>query len=474
MSRKSVPLNTTRHLWAQCGGFCQNPECNRPLFRAVDTDLVSLANVAHIIGHGSSGPRSDYELAEHKDGIDNLIMLCLGCHKVVDELEQRFSVEQMMVWKQSHAGRISALFEIPIIRDERQLLIEVNDLLEQNGAVFREYGPYSDNVLKGESGDGLLVWRKRCLDTIIPNNQKIIQLIEWNKRNFPYPWEVYREMLMYKMHVDAFQDNCLTNRKVNDYKLFPRGFDHFVKTRLGIASKAPDLVAQEELEYRHNQIKTFIERFLADHSSIAQLQELNRSTMLVELKNGKTLKVFVTNTYYFSEYTLDRVFEVDPAVDAIICSSPAGQYSSSAKRQCIEHGIGLFMLGEFMGAIRHSDEHYLNFLLRTEQEDRLNSLKEACRAVAPPAALTVYALGSVLRRKLFRDVDLMLVYQESSNTNEVQHFESRLIDEVRRRLGEPHTTVISAREFTGLRLTYDNLTQVYPHRVLPHFHRRFG
>jgi hypothetical protein len=75
---------------------------------------------------------------------------------------------------------------------------------------------------------------------------------------------------------------------------------------------------------------------------------------------------------------------------------------------------------------------------------------------------------------LFRDVDLMLVYQESSNTNEVQHFESRLIDEVRRRLGEPHTTVISAREFTGLRLTYDNLTQVYPHRVLPHFHRRFG
>ena len=464
MNRKSVPLTITRQLWAQCGGFCQRPECNSPLFRSVDTDLVSLANVAHIIGHGSSGPRSDHELAEHidKDGIDNLIMLCLGCHKMIDELEKKFSVAQITTWKRNHAAKISSLFAIPIIRDEKQLLAEVNDLLEQNSAVFGEYGPYSDNVLKGEGGDGLIIWRKRCLDTILPNNQRIIQLIEQNKRNFPYPWEVYRQMLLYKMHVDAFQDNCLTDRKVNDYKLFPQGFDHFVKTSLGIPVKAPEVVAREELEYRHNQIKTFIDRFLDDHSCIAKLEELNRSTMLVELKGGKTLKVFVTNTYYFTEYTLDRVLEVDPAVDAIICSSPAGQYSSSAKRHCIEREIGLFMLGEFMGAIRQSGENYLNFLLRSDRESRLRSLKLACKAAGPSVALKVHALGSVLRRKLFQDVDLMIVYEDSSDTNEVKQFEARLAGETRKHLGEPHITVTSAREFSGLQLKYDNLTQVYP------------
>ena len=87
-TRKPVPLNATRQLWAQCGGFCQNPNCNKYLFIAVAADSVSIANVAHIIGHGTSGPRSDHELADYidRDGVTNLIMLCLECHKVVDEL----------------------------------------------------------------------------------------------------------------------------------------------------------------------------------------------------------------------------------------------------------------------------------------------------------------------------------------------------------------------------------------------------
>ena len=464
MNRKSLPLNVTRHLWAQCGGYCQNPKCNAPLFRAVGDEMVSLANVAHIIGHGAAGPRSDHELADHidKDGLENLIMLCLGCHKVVDELEKSFSVEAMQAWKAGHALRIASLFSVPQLSDERQLLIEVNDLLEQNAAIFHEYGPYSDNVLKGGGGDGLTIWRRRSLDTIIPNNQRILQLIEFNKKNFAYPWEVYRQMLLYKMHADAFQDNCLTGHKVNDYKLFPRAFDYFVKTKLGIPSVAPEVVAAEELEYRYNQIRTFMERFLADHAAIAKIEELNRSTMLVELKGGRTLKVFVTNTYYFTEHTLDRVLELDPGVEAIICSSPAGGYSSSAKRQCIECGIGLFMLGEFMGAIRHDGEQYLNFLLRADRDLRMKLLRGACSASSPPSGLKVSAMGSILRRKEYRDVDLMLIYPNGMSHSIVAAFELRLADQVRRTLGEPDITVTSASEFSELRLTHDNLAPIYP------------
>ena len=58
MSRKSIATNIARKLWAQCGGFCQNPSCIKYLFAGVEDDVVSLANVAHIIGHGKSGPRS--------------------------------------------------------------------------------------------------------------------------------------------------------------------------------------------------------------------------------------------------------------------------------------------------------------------------------------------------------------------------------------------------------------------------------
>jgi len=389
-------------------------------------------------------------------------MLCLECHKVVDELVTNFPVEEMQAWKAAHARKIQSLFSIPNIKDERELLAEVNDLLEANAVLFRECGPYSANVLGGLGGDGLRLWKKRCWDTILPNNQRIIALIENNKRNFPYPWDVYPRMLEYKIHVDAFQDNCLTDQKINDYKLFPRGFDHFVKTQLGIDAPPPEVVAEEELEFRYNTVKTLIERFLSDHHAIANLQELNRGTMLVELRDGRTLKVFVTNTYYFTDYTLERVLEVDPAVDAIICSSPAGQYSDSAKRQCIEDGIGLFMLGEFMGAILHSGDQYLNFLLRADRENRTNGLNRISQEAAPPNKTRVYAFGSFMRRKLYKDVDLMIVYEEPTDTAKLKLFKSELERLIRKRFGDPDIAVASAREFTALRLRYDNLSQVYP------------
>jgi hypothetical protein len=463
-TRKSIPLNTARQLWAHCGGFCQNPSCNKPLFLHIGEDSVSIANVAHIIGHGSSGPRSDHELAEYidTDGVGNLIMLCLECHKVVDELEKAFTVEEVHSWKAVHAQRIRSLFSVPSIKDERELLAEVNDLLDINGALFRECGPYSDHVLGGLGGDGLKVWKRRCLDTILPNNQRIIALIENNKRNFQYPWDVYPQMLQYKIHADAFQDNCLTDQKVNDYKLFPRGFDHFVKTKLGIESPPPETVAEEELEFRYNTVRTFIERFLANHSAIAELQELNRGTMLVQLRDGRTLKVFVTNTYYFTDYTLDRVLEVDPAVDAIICSSPAGQYSESAKRECIDRGIGLFMLGEFMGAILKSGDQYLNFLLKADREYRTVGLKRVCQEAGPPERVRVFVFGSFIRRKLYRDVDLMIVHEEPADISKLKLFESELERQTRKRFGVPDITVTSAREFATLKLKYDNLAEVYP------------
>lgn len=463
-TRKSIPLNTSRQLWAHCGGFCQNPSCNKPLFLHIGENSISIANVAHIIGHGNSGPRSDHELAEYidTDGIANLIMLCLECHKAIDELEKDFSAEEIQFWKTEHTQRIRALFSVPNIKDEHELLAEVNDLLDINGALFRECGPYSKNVLGGLGGDGLKVWRKRCLDTILPNNQRIIALIENNKKNFKYPWDVYPQMLQYKIHTDAFQDNCLTNHKINDYKLFPRSFDHFVKTRLGIDSTPPETVAKEELELRYNTVKIFIERFLASHSAVASLQELNRGTMLVELCDGRTLKVFVTNTYYFTDYTLDRVLEVDPAVDAIICSSPAGQYSYSAKQECIDRGIGLFMLGEFMGAILKSGDDYLNFLLKADREFRIDGLKRICQEVRPPTKVGVFVFGSFIRRLLYKDVDLMIVYEESTDTAKLKHFESELEQQTQKRFGTPDINVTSAREFAALKLKYDNLVQVYP------------
>lgn len=465
MQRKSIPLNTARRLWSECGGYCQNPKCNRELFAEVGDDVVSLANMAHIIGHGENGPRSDHELAEaiEKDGFGNLLMLCLDCHKIVDQLVKQFDVEQMLAWKAEHKALIARQFGAERITDEAELLRRVNDLLDENRAIFDEYGPYSDNVTMGAAGDALIIWRRRCLDTILPNNQKILGLIEGNKRNFPYPWETYRHMLSYKLHADAFQDNCLSGQKVNDYKLFPLEFDHYVKTKLGIAVPALEVRQKEELEFRARQVSTFIERFLADHKNIKRMEELDKATFTVDLNDGRSLKVFVTNTYFFTEYTFDKVMAIDPEIDAIICSSPSGSYSYSVKQLCIDNNIGLFMLGEFMGALWKKDESFLNFLLRSELEDRIQALARPLLKAGLPKGLSVYAFGSFLRRKLHADIDVMIVYSDESSRDFVDKCQEILAQSV---WGNPNFdfTICSATEFAGLRLKHDNLTKVYPRK----------
>jgi len=269
-------------------------------------------------------------------------------------------------------------------------------------------------------------------------------------------------MLEYKIHADAFQDNCLINQKVNDYKLFPKSFDYYIKTRLGIMAPAPVVQAQEELEFRYNTVKTFIERFLSDHRAIERLQELNRGTILVELRDGRTLKVFVTNTYYFTDYTLDRVLEVDPAVDAIICSSPAGQYNDSSKQQCIERGIGLFMLAEFMGAIHHRGDQYLNFLLIADKKSRLLGIKQIVQESLPPSGVRVFLFGSFIRRKVYGDIDVLIIHDVPATADRIKQFESKIEEKIRKQFGEPHICFASEREFAALRLEHDNLTQVYP------------
>lgn len=462
MNRKSIATNIARKLWAQCGGFCQNPSCNKYLFANVEDEVVSLANVAHIIGHGKSGPRSEHGLADYidKDGIANLMMLCLECHKIVDELEDKFSVEQMQEWKTAHELKINSLFNFPQIYNERKLLEQVNDLLMENKVIFEEYGPFSNCALEGLSGDALIIWRRRCLDTILPNNQRIIGLIEANKRNFPYPWEVYRQMMRYRLHADSFRDNCLLEKKVNDYKLFPREFDDFIKQSLDLPVDNIERRDEEELEFRQATVSAYIEKFLANHSFINRMEKLNIAMFDVDLKDGRSLRVFATNTYFFTEYTFEKVMAVDPAIDAIICSNPYGGYTWAAKALCINNKIGLFRLKEFMGAIRKDGDEFLNYLLQEDQSSRLNYSKSLLSRASIPSSFQVYIFGSYLRREIYKDIDLILVYSVGADEELISSTVESIHKVFEGRSSQLDITVCSEAEYRTMSFEDDNRTRI--------------
>jgi len=89
-------------------------------------------------------------------------------------------------------------------------------------------------------------------------------------------------------------------------------------------------------------------------------------------------------------------------------------------------------------------------------------LKHLTEDAASPADTTVYDFGSHLRRKLYRDVDVIVVYQERDGSDALEVFEARLAAVIREQVGQPDITVGSAREFAESRLKHNNLMQVFP------------
>ena len=462
-SRKSVPINTQRRLWADCGGFCQNPNCNKYLFVNIEDEIVSIANMAHIIGVGSKGPRKEHELADYieENGFNNLIMLCLECHKVIDELEKNFSVESIQQWKRNHSGKIKQIFKIEYFSSERELLIEIDRLLEENQFIFNEYGPFSNLALFGEGGDTQKIWKRRCLDTILPNNEKIIEIIESHKNRFEYPWDIYRRLIEFKVHAISFRENCLFENKINDYKIFPLSFTKLAKKKLGIEINE-DYRAEEELEYRYDTVQKFIHQFLSNHHKILTMEEISRAVFAIEHKKGYRLRVFVTNTYFFTEYTYDKVIIEDPNIHAIICSNPYSSYTKEAKQRALNNNIGLFKLKEFMGALNFQGEKFLNFLGSDDRADRINYFVDRLQEnELLYNKCNVYLFGSYLRKKIFNDIDLLLVYKNEVTSKEVDS----LIEEIKRRLSDIasklHFQCCSVQEFPRLEINYNNKQRVF-------------
>jgi len=83
------PSTTTKlRLFADSGGFCQNPSCLQPLFKDFEDDTIHIAEMAHIISAGDSGPRSDSDKTDDaKAAYTNLILLCPSCHTQIDKAE---------------------------------------------------------------------------------------------------------------------------------------------------------------------------------------------------------------------------------------------------------------------------------------------------------------------------------------------------------------------------------------------------
>lgn len=207
-------------LWGRAAGICSNPSCRTDLTAILqESNSYNIGEMAHIIARSKDGPRG--EKGGGSDKYSNLILLCPTCHRHIDKSpEGTFTVEQLQRWKSDHEHAIRLRMSEAIYESIDELKGAASKLLMENHLIWQEYGPQSKTAKEDPASNSYKIWNLRKLDTVIPNNQKIINMIEANIKLLDT--NDYKAFLLFKTHATSFEANQYC--RMSSYALFPAAF----------------------------------------------------------------------------------------------------------------------------------------------------------------------------------------------------------------------------------------------------------
>jgi hypothetical protein len=178
--RVNPDSRTVLRLFADAAGFCQRPTCRRRLFSEEGGPDYHIAEMAHVIAANDGGPRADKELSPgERARYLNLILLCPSCHTEIDKAPEAFPDDLLREWKRTHKDKIRTALGAAEFASRQEARVFIEALLQRNGAIFGSFGPdnaYSENPEAEEA----LVWRRKMLSQIIPNNQALLVALDLN------------------------------------------------------------------------------------------------------------------------------------------------------------------------------------------------------------------------------------------------------------------------------------------------------
>jgi hypothetical protein len=101
-------------LWGRSAGRCEFTGCNAELTRHAGTkEVVNLAEAAHVYGFSQDGPRHEKDLpSELLNDVENLMLVCRNCHKLIDSNLDRYSVDLLRGMKLAHERRVDLVASI--------------------------------------------------------------------------------------------------------------------------------------------------------------------------------------------------------------------------------------------------------------------------------------------------------------------------------------------------------------------------
>lgn len=217
-------------LWARAAGRCSRPGCAVDCIQFnTNSDFTILGEMAHIIAQSPNGPRG--QSSAGADTYDNLILLCPTHHTEVDaSAPGQYSEHTLRTWKRQHEETISGKLCGHRFTDKRDLFREVQRLLIANKVTWSIYGPESDEARRNPLSNNHELWVLRKLSSIVPNNRRVINLIEQSRALLdPEDIAVFARFVE---HAEGFERNCYV--PTEGIQRFPVSFEEMVGRYAGI------------------------------------------------------------------------------------------------------------------------------------------------------------------------------------------------------------------------------------------------
>ncbi len=116
-----------------------------------------------------------------------------------------------------YANKLQGLFGSVRFGDRAGARQMVEPLLAKNYATFKQYGPHIDSACNPESG-AAEQWRRKMLTSILPNNRRILALLDANRHLMRSDEKATLEQ--FRQHIDDLEAFHIEGKR-EDASRFP-------------------------------------------------------------------------------------------------------------------------------------------------------------------------------------------------------------------------------------------------------------
>lgn len=184
--RRKIPTATKLRLFSEAAGYCQNPECLKPLFPVEMGGDKHIAEMAHVIPHGRKGPRHEERPVEEfeADTFENLILLCPTCHTIIDKDPAGYSRSTLLGWKNYHLAVLARSQGVRTYDERSGVRDAVVSAMAENKAIWEEFAPSDGaNFEYDPESEVAKTWEQRMRSVILPNHFRVQSIIKENQQH---------------------------------------------------------------------------------------------------------------------------------------------------------------------------------------------------------------------------------------------------------------------------------------------------